>query len=269
MVVTRHFDMDEIASFNRERWNALVEAGVEYSRPWLNLTPETARARLDPNQLLGDVRSKDVLCLANGGGQQSAAFALMGATVTVLDLSDAQLAQDRAAAADYGLNIRTEQGDMRDLSRFAEGSFDLVCHWYSINFIPDPLRVFDEVARVLRPGGHYWLGFGNPLRFTLHDEIWHDGYRITRPYRDGEATFEDDNWDVEQPDGRSMRVRGPREFLHTWTTMLGGLGTRGFVILHVDESGDRDVEHEIGSWKHFMSLTAPFITLWMKYRPNS
>lgn len=260
--------MDEISAFNRERWNALVEAGVEYSRPWLDLTSETVRAKLDPDGLIGDVHGKDVLCLANGGGQQSAAFGLLGARVTVLDLSDAQLARDRDAAQHYGLDTRTEQGDMRDLSRFADRSFDIVCHWYSINFIPDPLRVFDEVARVLRPGGNYWLGFGNPHRFTLRDEYWRDGYAITRPYRDGEAEFADDHWEVERPDGAKERVQGPREFLHTWTTMLNGLGARGFFIQHVKEYGSREASPEVGSWEHFLSLLPPYITYWTVYRPD-
>ena len=41
----------------------------------------------------------DVLCLAAGGGQQSVAFALLGANVTVFDLSETQLEHDRLAAA--------------------------------------------------------------------------------------------------------------------------------------------------------------------------
>ena len=98
--------MDEIAQFNRERWNALVNAGVLYGRPWLDLTPLTAKQRLDPDNLLPDMRGKQVLCLANGGGQQSPAFALLGAEVTVLDLSDAQLEQDRRAAEHYGYAVR-------------------------------------------------------------------------------------------------------------------------------------------------------------------
>ena len=156
--------MDDIASFNRERWNALVDAGILYSKPWLDLTPETARVKLDPDGLLPDLDGKHVLCLANGGGQQSAAFALLGAEVTVLDLSDAQLAQDRRAAAHYGVNVRIEQGDMRDLSRFADASFDLVCQWYSINFVPDPLRVFAEVERVSRSMSKSISGDGSTKR---------------------------------------------------------------------------------------------------------
>lgn len=260
--------MDDIASFNRERWNALVDAGILYSKPWLDLTPETARVKLDPDGLLPDMGGKHVLCLANGGGQQSAAFALLGAEVTVLDLSDAQLAQDQRAAAHYGVNVRIEQGDMRDLSRFADASFDLVCQWYSINFVPDPLRVFAEVARVLRAGGHYWLGFGNPHRFTLQDETWREGYRITRAYKDGEAEFADDYWDVEHEDGSKQRVLGPREFSHTWTTMHNGLAERGFVIRHVSEYKNTEPNPEVGSWQHFMSLLPPYITYWMVYRPD-
>jgi hypothetical protein len=35
--------MDEINRTNRERWNALADANVEWSRPWLEYTSEEAR----------------------------------------------------------------------------------------------------------------------------------------------------------------------------------------------------------------------------------
>src|SRR3712207_564706 len=128
--------MDDLAHYNRERWEDLAAAHVVFSRPWLQLTPATARALVDPVGLLGDVTGKDVLCLASGGGQQSAAFALLGANVTVVDLAPTQLQRDQEAAAHYGLTIRTLQADMRDLSALESSSFDVVWHAYSINFIP-------------------------------------------------------------------------------------------------------------------------------------
>ncbi|MFW5738389.1 MAG: class I SAM-dependent methyltransferase, partial [Spirochaetota bacterium] len=70
---------DDTISYNRERWDALSDAGVEYSQPWLDLD----------------------------------------ARVVVLDISERQLEKDRAIAAHYNLQVRTEQGDMQDLSRFA------------------------------------------------------------------------------------------------------------------------------------------------------
>src|ERR687894_294918 len=97
--------MDDIAQYNIERWKALVEANAVFTRPALNLDPSLALAQLDPERRLGTVAGKDVLCLACGGGQQSVAFALLGAKVTVFDLSAAQLDRDRVAAAQVGVDI--------------------------------------------------------------------------------------------------------------------------------------------------------------------
>ncbi|MBA3390538.1 MAG: hypothetical protein H0U02_14480 [Rubrobacter sp.] len=76
--------MDEVADYNIERWKALVEADAVFTRPALNLDPGQAQAEIDPEGWLGPVARKDVLCLACGGGQQSVAFALLGANVTVV-----------------------------------------------------------------------------------------------------------------------------------------------------------------------------------------
>ena len=106
--------------------NGLVRAGILYSRAKLELDGISAREMVDEAGLLGDVRSQRVLLLAGGGGQQSAALGLLGAQITVLDLSDEQLAQDRRVAEHYGLKPDLLQGDMRDLSRFEEDAFDMV-----------------------------------------------------------------------------------------------------------------------------------------------
>src|SRR5262245_37596152 len=108
--------MDEVARYNQERWNELVEGGILYTRPFLDLTPASARMVVDPHGFIGEYAGKQVLCLAAGGGQQSAAFALLGAQVSVFDLSERALARDQQAACHYGVSIATYLGDMRDLS---------------------------------------------------------------------------------------------------------------------------------------------------------
>lgn len=148
---------DKIAEFNKSRWEALAKADIAFSRPWKNLTPENAREKLDRRGLLGEVKGKNVLCLASGGGQQSAAFALLGANVSVLDFSEIQLERDREAAEEYHVSVKTAQGDMRDLSVFEENSFDIVWQPPSINNVPEAGRVIEEVSRVLKPGGFYFL----------------------------------------------------------------------------------------------------------------
>ena len=69
-------------------------ADAVFTRPALNLDTNLAQAAIDPERRLGNLTGKAVLCLACGGGQQSVAFALLGAKVTVFDLSEAQLQHD-------------------------------------------------------------------------------------------------------------------------------------------------------------------------------
>ena len=66
--------MDKITTFNQKRWNQLSKEGVLYSLPWLDLDKEMAQHLIDPHNQLGKLKGKNVLCLASGGGQQSAAF---------------------------------------------------------------------------------------------------------------------------------------------------------------------------------------------------
>ncbi len=258
--------MDDIARHNRERWEALVAAGIEFSRPWLDLTEDSAREAVDPHGFIGDLRGARVLCLAGGGGQQSAAFALLGADVTVLDLTEGQLERDREAARHCGLTVRTCQGDMRDLSRFPEQSFDVIYHAHSLNFIPDPLAVFDQVKRVLSAGGLYRMSYTNPFIHGMLEEQWLDGgYAVEFPYVDGqEMAFEDMAWAFEDADGKGKRVDGPREWRHALSTVVNGLIERGLSILGLWEDGTGDAGAEPGSWEHFTSMFPPWLIVWAR-----
>jgi len=261
--------MDEIARFNSQRWDELVRAGVVFSRPWKDLDEAQARQKVDPHAFIGDIRGKDVLCLAGAGGQQTGAFALLGAHTTVLDLSGEMLARDREVIQHLGLSARLEQGDMRDLSRFDARSFDVVWHAYSINFVPRIDPVLDEVARVLRPGGIYRTEFLNPYVFCMDESDWDGkGYSIQRPYVDG-AEADDTIWDVTAEDGTQQKVEGPREFCHSLSTILNGLAGRGFVLLGLWEGPDPDPLAEPGTWGHFTSFCPPWISVWALYRPHN
>lgn len=262
---------DEIAKYNRERWKALVAADALFTRPALSLDPASAREMLDPEGRLGDVEGKDVLCLAGGGGQQSAAFALLGARVTVFDLSEDQLRRDREAATHYRLDVRTRQGDMRDLSCFGEASFDIVYHAYSLGFVPDARAVFRQVARVTRAGGFYHFNCANPFSVGVSERDWNgEGYTLRHPYVDGaEVTYEDQTWVYDR--GRpGARIPPPREYRHTLSTLVGGLTEQGFAVLHIsDRFGfDPEPEAEPGTWDHFVSVAPPWLSFWAAYRPE-
>jgi SAM-dependent methyltransferase len=264
--------MDEIAQYNADRWEALARAKAVFTRPRLDLTLDDAQMLVDPDHRLGEIAGKQVLCLAGGGGQQSAAFALLGAYVTVLDLSTAQLQCDLEAAAHYQLDVNTVQGDMRNLARFDPAAFDIVYHPYSINFVPQARAVFREVARVIRAGGIYFFNCANPFFSGLTAEAWDgNGYPLSRPYQDGmEITYRDELW-VFRGELPREPIQGPKEYRHTLGTLINGLVEHGFAIQHVVEQylGTPDVTAAPGTTAHFSAIAPPWLEFWASYRPDA
>lgn len=267
--------MDELARFNKSRWEALAQARVAYSRPFLTLTPATALEALDPDPIFVDSRfsqvaGKEVLCLAGGGGQQTAVFGILGANVTVLDLTETQLVRDHEAAAHHGYPLRALQGDMRDLSAFTDNSFDIVWHPFSINFVPDAAQVIREVGRVIRPGGFYHIQFANP--FWSMDEVdWlPQGYPVKQPYiSGGQLLSSSATWEFEDEQGNPQQIEGPHEFLHTYNTMINSLAQTGFVILGLWEGPAGDPQATPGTWDHLVTIIPPFVGLAAIYRPDA
>lgn len=254
--------IDEIVAFNRDRWNELAIGGVEYSLPALKLDQAAAQQMIDPQSALGEVADKSVLCLAAGGGQQSAAFSLLGAAVTVLDLSAVQLERDVLAARHYGYDVRCELGDMRDLSRFLGATFDVVWQAHSLNFVPDTGTVFAQVAHVLRPGGLYRLECTNPFIHGTWESSWTGkGDLLAAPYADGEILTSDSHWKVVDEQGVARQIVGPREFRHTLGTLINGLIAAHLQIRGLWEDTNGDAAAQPGSWQHFKTIGAPWITI--------
>lgn len=257
--------MDEVSKYNLERWNAMVEANAIFTRPILNLDLQTARDHIDEEGVFGDVAGKNVLCLASGGGQQSVCFALLGANVTVFDMSKKQLDRDREAAELYNLKTEIVQGDMRDLSGFEEASFDIVYHAYSINFVPDAKAVFREVARVLRSKGIYHFNCANPFFIALKQADWNgEGYVLKSPYIEGaEIEYEDESW-VFRDETPEKAIKPCREFRHNLSTLVNGLIENDFTILKILEQnlGTPDLNAEPRTSDHFTAFAPPWLKLW-------
>jgi SAM-dependent methyltransferase len=266
--------VDEVAVYNQARWRALAEADALFTRAALNLDADAARARVDPDGWLGPLDGVRVLCLAGGGGQQSAAYALLGAQVTVVDLSAEQLERDRQVAAHYQVPIAALQADMRDLSVLGTGAFDLVDHAYSINFVPDTAPVFREVARVLRPGGRYRLMFANPFVLGVNPRAWNgQGYSLSRQYlAGGPIESEDEAWVYRRSEGEGAAPSIPtlREYRHTLGSVVNGLAEYGFSIRRLNELSGiyPDADAAPGTWDHFVSVAPPWLVVLCEYTPR-
>jgi SAM-dependent methyltransferase len=260
--------MDAVAEYNAKRWAALVGAGAVFTRPYLDLDAASAQQLLDPAGRLGPLQGKRVLCLASGGGQQSVAFVLLDAQVTVVDLAEAQLARDEEAARHYGLTITPQQADMRDLSALPAATFDVVYHPYSINFVPDVRTVFGQVARVIRPGGVYQLMCANPCFAGLLASDWDgQGYPLRRPYVTGMPVhYIDEPW-VFRGELPATPIGGPIEYRHTWSELVNGLVDHGFSLIHLQEENlsEPDFSAEPGTNEHFTAVAPPWLWFWAKY----
>jgi SAM-dependent methyltransferase len=237
----------DVQGYNREAWDREVENGNQWTVPFGPEVIEAARQgqwevlltdqKYVPRAWFPEMAGADVLCLASGGGQQAPTFAAAGANVTVLDNSPRQLAQDRFVAERESLDIKTVQGDMRDLSAFADGSFDLIFHPVSNLFVPEVRPVWNESFRVLREGGVLLAGFLNPVVYIFDLELADDTgevrVRYSLPYSDATSRTE-----VEL--GLQMERREPLEFSHTLEEQIGGQIEAGFVISGFYEDRHRD-----------------------------
>ena len=116
------------------------------------------------------VKGLRVLGLAAGGGQQMALLSAAGASCTLMDISDAQLAADRFIAEREGYDITIIKGDMTETFPFEDESFDIIVNPVSNQYVRDVYPVFAECARVLRPGGVLVCGLPTANYFALDDE---------------------------------------------------------------------------------------------------
>lgn len=233
----------DIVQYNRKAWDSEVERGNRWTVP---VSPEVFAAarrgqweilltptRPVPAAWFPPLEKARVLCLAGSGGQQAPILTAAGATVTVLDNSPKQLAQDRLVAERENITINTIEGDMADLGMLEDSAFDLIVHPCSNGFVPDVIPVWREAFRVLRPGGVLLSGFLNPCTYIFADPFNKDGdlsVRFRLPYSDSE------NLPTAELD-RLIEGQEPLVFSHTLTTLIGGQTEAGLVItdLYEDE----------------------------------
>lgn len=231
----------DVRAYNREKW----DWQVEHDNPWtIPSSPKViAAARQGKWSVLlteqrtvprawfpQDLQGVDVLCLASGGGQQGPIFAAAGANVTVFDNSPKQLEQDRMVARREGLVLITVEGDMRDLSVFDNGRFDLVFHPVSNVFCPEVLPVWREAFRVLRPGGVLMAGFGNPSMYVFDIPLAEKGvFEVKYPLPFVATQLSEEE---------RQRVFGeeyPLEYSHSIEEQIGGQLEAGFLLTNLYE----------------------------------
>ena len=227
----RRVAVDDVAAHNQRMWDRLSAAGIPYTRPQ-GTPPKTSAGKrrfLDPNDRLAGlpIKGQHVLALAGGGGWHPVLFAELGAETTVLDISARQLKTVRELARSREVKVKCVQGDMRDLSGFADGSFDIVWHSHSIVFVPDAARVIAEVARVLAPDGVYRASTMHPVTLRMYGTWTGTGWGFRRSYfEDGAIPFDDATWEFGE-----VKVTAPTlEYGHRISDVINACAGAGLVV---------------------------------------
>lgn len=188
-----------------------------------------------PSSWVAGIKGKKVLALASGGGQQAVLLSLAGAQVTVFDVSKKQLAQDASYAKRLGLDLQLVRGDMRDLSCFADASFDLIYNPTSSCFIDDVPSMYRHCYRIVREGGYFLTSITNPVLYMFDEKkAMKNKLRVkyTLPYSDLTSLS-----DAQR--AKRLAKHDTIEFSHTLEQLLGGVTDSGFHItdLYTDTSG--------------------------------
>jgi SAM-dependent methyltransferase len=136
--------------------------------------------------------------LAIGNGRVAIPVAqATGRAVIGIDSSPAMLAQARSRAAEAGVDLELQEGDMSELA-LAEPAGLIYCPFRALLHLPtwaDRRRTFERVAASLRPGGRFaWNAFAfdhhiaarldgrhhdEPLPHTLHYAVGDNRIDIT------------------------------------------------------------------------------------------
>lgn len=247
---------------NRRGWDHLAHNGCDSSQ----IVDDAALARacqlLDREGWLPWERIRTVLCLAGGGGQQSAMFAALGYEVTVADNSPAQLALDREAASRYGLVVETVRCDAQDCTPLRGRRFDLVYQPVSTLYLPDVRRCYRQVAALLPPGGLYWSEHWNPVEMQLDEgRPWDGGaYRLARPQGVGP---------LPAPAGSTPENAVCWHYIHPLHDLLGGLCAAGFAITRYAERPGADVTAPPATRPHLGAFVPGFFAVLARKQGSS
>jgi SAM-dependent methyltransferase len=131
--------------------------GIEKEYAELDLRPAETMALL---LIVHEFRHDDILDLGVGAGRTGRYLATIAKRYECLDYSPVMIAHLRKTLP----ALSPRQSDMRDLSEFADASFDFTLASGNVIDVvshADRLRVLSEVRRLLRPGGVFLFSSHN------------------------------------------------------------------------------------------------------------
>lgn len=158
-------------------------------------------------RVIGDARGRRVLDLGCGAGHNAVGLALRGSRVFATAESPEQIGAARTLAADNEVTVEFHQTGPAELAFMRADQVDLAVSVWALSLVDDLDRVFRQVHRVMRAGGHMVVSLPHPAALTTDSD---DPNRIAHP------------WHYDQPiDGR---------FIHTAEGLVTAFTRTNFAV---------------------------------------
>ena len=98
-----------------------------------------------------------------------------------------------------------------DLSEYEDNSFDILCNVVSVDYLNNPLPIFKETHRILRPGGKALISFSNRCFPSKAVAMWLQADDIGRLTIVGSYFHYAAKWNsIEALDIKLPKVKGPK-----------------------------------------------------------
>lgn len=157
--VTPSIDPAEVAKFSAmaaDWWNpnGKFRPLHRFNPTRLKFIRETAERQFGlPKGQLKPLEGLRLLDIGCGGGLVSEPMTRLGASVTGVDASEANIKTALTHAAEQGLKIDYRAGTAEGLLASGEAAFDIVLNMEVVEHVADPAQFLKDTARMVRPGG--------------------------------------------------------------------------------------------------------------------
>lgn len=185
---------------NRESWNKRT---VEHLKSDFYDLEAFINGKSSLNEIelefLGDLKGKKILHLQCHFGQDSISLALMGATVTGVDLSDVAVKRANELADEMKASAHFICSDIYELPKVLNDKFDIVFTSYgTIGWLPDINKWAEVVNHFLKPQGQFLIAEFHPFVWMFDDDF----VKISHRYFNSEPIIEIEEGTYANPDAK-------------------------------------------------------------------
>nr|WP_144923942.1 class I SAM-dependent methyltransferase [Paenibacillus bovis] len=193
---------------------------------------------------LGNVSGKKIANLLGSGGIRGVALAVLGADVTIVDISEenARYAKELSMAANVNMNYIVS--DLFDIPIVEmESQFDIVFMEFGIlHYFSDLEKLANIIFKLLKPNGKLILRDFHPFSKVVDINEKEGTLRLKESYFDKSLRLNPVAYEGFFPEKEQESF--PKTYLRKWTfsEVITSLGQQGFIIKKLYEEPDKIIQ---------------------------